>query len=197
MDLMGERRGNLGENSTKRGSANGATANIVLRIGGSRVSLLGLSLLLGLSGGCQTNRDLPKSDFHFYIESHENSQNASWIPTAVMPISGVSISICTCPAFFSKDVEFARTATSNFGKCILFKLTQQAAVELYKLSVECTGRKIIFTFNGRALGLSMPIANPIMDGTFAIFPEIEESELETLVADINDAAHKIKKMKRD
>jgi hypothetical protein len=154
-------------------------------------------LLLCLAGGCQTVRDLPKSDFHFYIESKENSQNATWIPTAVLPVSGLSIGVCSYPALFPKDVEFARIVTSNFGKCILFKLTQQAAIELYKLSVECSGRKIIFVFNGKALGLSMPIDGTIMDGAFTIFPEVDESELETLVADINDTANKVKKIKKD
>ncbi|MDR0590449.1 MAG: hypothetical protein LBG09_01140 [Puniceicoccales bacterium] len=150
-----------------------------------------------MAGGCQTAKDLPKSDFHFYIESKENSPNTTWIPTAVLPISGLSIGVCSYPAFFAKDVEFARTVASNFGKCILFKLTQQAAFELYKLSVECSGRKIIFIFNGKALGLSTPIDGTIRDGAFTIFPEVDESELEMLVADINDTVAKIKKLKKD
>ncbi|MDR1303167.1 MAG: hypothetical protein LBJ81_00935 [Puniceicoccales bacterium] len=166
-------------------------------MGEKRCVLGGVALLLGLAGGCQTAKDLPKSDFHFYIESKENSQNATWIPTAILPVSGLSVGVCSYPAFFPKDVEFARIVTSNFGKCILFKLTQQAAIELYKLSVECSGRKIVFAFNGKALGLSAPIDGTIMDGAFTIFPEVEESELETLVAEINDAATKVKNLKKN
>jgi hypothetical protein len=146
--------------------------------------------------GCQTtSKKLPKSDFQFYLESKENSKDEIWSASVTMPISALKINIYSCPIVFAKDVEFARIGESGFGKCISFKLTQRATIEFYKLSAECVGRKIIFIFNGKALGLSAPIDHAIGDGVFIIFPEMEEEELESLVGDINDTAVKLKKLK--
>ncbi|MDR3317588.1 MAG: hypothetical protein LBS71_02150 [Puniceicoccales bacterium] len=147
--------------------------------------------------GCQTAKNLPKSDFHFYIESNETSANALWIRTATMPVSDLKINICPYPALLAKDVEFAQLIPSNVGQCILFKFTHPASVMLYQLSVESVGRKIVLIFNGQPIGLSMPINSTIMDGTLAIFPEINEDELKSVIKEINDTVVKIKKLKKD
>jgi hypothetical protein len=159
---------------------------------------MALILVAAFFQGCQTtSKELPKSDFQIYLESKESSEDKIWSASTTMPVSALKINICSYPILFAGDVEFARISESNFGKCILFKLTQRATIELYKLSVECAGRKIIFIFNGKALGLSMPIGDAIGDGTFVIFPEIEEENLESLVTDINDTIAKLKKLKED
>jgi hypothetical protein len=154
----------------------------------------GISLLFV---GCRTAKDLPKSDFFFYVESKEKGKHLAWSPTATMPVSKLKINICPYPFLFSKDVDFAQITTSNFGKCILFKLTKQASIEFYKLSVEGAGRKIVFVFDNAPMGLSMPIPHATMDGTFIIFPEIEENKLESLIIDINETIAKMKKLKKD
>jgi hypothetical protein len=157
-----------------------------------RIALIPMAIF---STGCQTTqKELPKSDFQFYLESKENSKDEIWSASATMPISALKINIYAYPILLAGDVELAHISESNFGKCISFKLTQRATVEFYKLSVECVGQKIIFIFNGKALGLSMPIANVIRDGTFIIFPEVEEEDLEALLRDINDTVMKLKKL---
>ncbi|MDR2812463.1 MAG: hypothetical protein LBB05_01565 [Puniceicoccales bacterium] len=147
--------------------------------------------------GCQTSKDLPKCDFQFFIEQKSNADDFLWSSTATMPISHLTINICSQPILLANDMESVRIAQSNFGKFLVFQLTQRAAVEFYKLSVEGLGRKIVFVFNGKALGLSMPIRNVTLDGTLAIFPEIEDHELDQLVKDINDTITKLKKIKKN
>ncbi|MDR1591096.1 MAG: hypothetical protein LBR92_03855 [Puniceicoccales bacterium] len=154
------------------------------------VVLVALGLLFG---GCKTIKDLPKSDFQFFIEQKSNRDDLFWSSTAILPISQLNINICSQPILLANDVESVSIAQSNFGKCLIFQLTQRSAIEFYKLSVDGLGRKIVFVFNGKALGLSMPICNATLDGTFAIFPETED--LEPLVKDINDTILKLKKLK--
>jgi hypothetical protein len=155
-------------------------------------------LLLGLSiCGCKTTKDLPKCDFQFFIEQKSNADDFPWSSTATMPVSHLSINICSQPILLASDMESVRIAQSNFGKCLIFLLTQRATIEFYRLSVEGLGRKIVFVFNGRALGLSMPIHNATPDGTLAIFPEMEDRELDQLVADANDTIAKLKKLKEN
>ncbi|MDR2372169.1 MAG: hypothetical protein LBD60_03420 [Puniceicoccales bacterium] len=159
---------------------------------GYRVGLAVVGLLLG---GCRTAKDLPKSDFQFFIEQKSDTNNFLWSSTATMPVSHLSINICSQPILFANDIESVRIAQSNFGKCLIFQLTQRAAIEFYRLSVDGLGRKIIFVFNGKTLGLSLPIRNTTLDGTFTIFPEMEDHELDQLVEDINDTVVKLKKLK--
>jgi hypothetical protein len=161
---------------------------------GYRVLLLILGLLFG---GCKTTKDLPKFDFQFFIEQKSNTDDFLWSSTATMPISHLSINICSQPILLANDIEWVRIAQSNFGKCLIFQLTQRAAIEFYKLSVEGLGRKIVFVFNGKSLGLSMPISNTTLDGTLAIFPEMEDDALDQLVIDINDTIVKLKKLKEN
>jgi hypothetical protein len=144
--------------------------------------------------GCQTTKELPSSNFHFFLEQGSNEENLVWSSMAVMPISDLKINICSQPIFFATDIDLVRIAESNFGKCLIFQLTQRAAIEFYKLSVEGLGRKIVFVLNGKVLGLVLPISNA-MEGTFAIFPEMDEGELDQLVADLNDAVKQLKKLK--
>ncbi|MDR2807061.1 MAG: hypothetical protein LBB11_02810 [Puniceicoccales bacterium] len=166
----------------------------VSSVSGNILWLWGLVLL----SGCQTaKKEFPKSNFHFFIESNEGAPYELWSATATMIISGLKFPICSCPAILASDVDWAQITTSNFGQCILFKLTQRASVELYKLSTVCIGRRIIFAFDGQALGLSMPMSAAITDGTLIIFPEVEEEKLASLVDKINDIVTKLKKLKKD
>lgn len=158
---------------------------------------MGLLMVGLLLGGCRTAKDLPKSDFQFFIEQKSDMDNFLWSSTATMPISHLSINICSQPILLANDVESVRIAQSNFGKCLIFQLTQRAAIEIYKLSVDGVGRKIVFVFNGKALGLSLPIRNTTLDGTFAIFPEMEDHELDQLAKDVNDTIVKLKKLKKN
>jgi hypothetical protein len=161
---------------------------------GYRVGLVALGLFFG---GCKTTKDLPKSDFQFFIEQKSDTDSFLWSSTATMPVSHLSINICSQPILLANDIELVRIAQSNFGKCLIFQLTQRAAIEFYKLSVDGIGRKIVFVFNGKAIGLSLPIRNATSDGTFAIFPEMEDHELDQLAEDINDTIVKLKKLKEN
>jgi hypothetical protein len=131
------------------------------------------------------------------LESENTTRNGFWSATATLPISKLTFNICPHPVLFAGDLECARLATSHFGKCIFFQLSQRAAVELYKISVECGGRRMIFSFNDQVLGLSLPIENAISNDTLTIFPEVEEEALDSLIVEINDCIAKLKKMKKD
>jgi hypothetical protein len=157
---------------------------------GCRVGLLLLGLFFA---GCKTTKDLPKDDFQFFIEQKSNGDDFLWASTATLPVSQLSVRICSQPILLASDIESVSIAQSNFGQCLIFQLTQRAAIEFYRLSVDGLGRKIVFVFNGKALGLSMPIHSTTLDGTFAIFPETED--LEPLVKAIGDAILKLKKLK--
>ncbi|MDR1366506.1 MAG: hypothetical protein LBJ13_01190 [Puniceicoccales bacterium] len=146
---------------------------------------------------CQTTKDLPKFDFQFFIEQKSNGGDFIWASTATMPVSHLNIPICSQPILLAGDIESVRIAQSNFGKCLIFQLTQRAAIEFYKLSVEGLNRKIVFVFNGKSVGLSMPIRDTKPDGTFAIFPEMEDHELDQLVKDISDTIVKLRKLKEN
>ncbi|MDR0417969.1 MAG: hypothetical protein LBH08_00845 [Puniceicoccales bacterium] len=146
---------------------------------------------------CQTTKDLPKFDFQFFIEQKSKGDDFVWSSTATMPVSHLSIHICSQPILLAGDIESVRITQSNFGKCLIFQLTQRAAIEFYKLSVEGLNRKIVFVFNGKAIGLSMPIRDAKPDGTFVIFPEMEDHELDQLVKDIDDTIVKLRKLREN
>jgi hypothetical protein len=139
--------------------------------------------------------DLPKSNFDFFIEQKSSDNEQIWSATATLPISNLAINICQHPIFLASDIDFITLANSNFGRCIVFQLNQHAAVEFYKLSVDCIGRKIVFVLNGRPLGISLPISGVVSGGAFSVFPEVEDDQLEKLIEELNDVVGKLKKLK--
>lgn len=145
--------------------------------------------------GCQTTKELPKDDFYFFIEQTDDSDHMIWSGVATLPISQTQVKICNQPILLASDIDCVRIAESNFGKCLIFQLTQRAAIQFFRIIVDSLGRKIVLFFNGKPLGLSLPLEKASLDGTIAIFPEIYDENLDKLVNDLNSAICAIKKLK--
>lgn len=160
---------------------------------GYRVLLWLLLLLVG----CQTTKELPKNDFQIFIEQQEDSDGLLWASTATLPISQVKIRICNQPVLCPGDMEYVRTTESDFGSCFVFQLTQRAAIQFYRIAIDGQGRKMVLVFNGRPIGLSLPIQQNSLDGTVTIFPEIDEEELSQMADDINQVITSLRKLKEN
>lgn len=152
--------------------------------------LLWVSILF--LAGCQSTKELPKSDFKIFIEQSDSA----WSVTATMPMSQVTIPIYPQPIFFATDIDHVSVESSNLGPCLSFYLTRRAAITFYRFSVESLGRKLVLIKDGEPIGLSLPIQDTDFQGAFLIFPEIDPAILPHLTDELNQIIAQLNRLKR-
>ena len=80
----------------------------------------------------------------------------------------------------------------ELGRCLMFKLTPAAARDLYRLSVQSQGRRLVLVVNGAPLG-ARRIERPFDDGTVLIFAEINDTELPALVGNMRKSSAELQR----
>ena len=141
--------------------------------------LLGGALLLA---GCQHRRapEAPTAVARFLIETETDS--AAVVVT--LPTSGVRVRAVPKPVITEFDLTGVVEVQVDLGRCLLFQLTPAATRDLYRLSAQNLGRRLVLLINGQALGVRV-IDRPLEAGMLFIFLEVPDSELKTMVEDLN------------
>lgn len=156
---------------------------------GGAACLLGLGLMLGLSG-CATEpkvRDFTPTQARLFLESTDVSA-----PSVKLPKSGVIISVSSKAIITEGDIVDADVAQVELGRCLLLRVTPAAARDLYRLTVLNQGRRLVLTLNDVALG-ARKIDGPFAEGTVLVFVEVTDAELTALVRDLKRTSAELQK----
>jgi hypothetical protein len=90
-----------------------------------------------------------------------------------LPASGLRVCIAPVPVFTEKDMSSIAVIKCACGCALAVTLTDRAAYEMYNLSVDILGRKLLFGYDGIAIGFS--IIDCIFGGRELLFvPEIPD-----------------------
>jgi hypothetical protein len=104
-----------------------------------------------------------------------------------LPVSGVHVRVAPKPVITEYDITSVAEARVDLGNCLLFQLTPAASRDLYRLSAENIGRRLVLLINGRPLGARV-IDRPLEAGMLLIFVEVPDASLPALVDDLNHTA---------
>jgi len=147
--------------------------------------ILALSALL-TAAGCGSKSKMKDEDMvmaRFLLEASEGEAFA----TVTLPVSGVQIAINTKPAVTEFDFTGVELAQSDLGQFIVFNLTGDASRDVYRLTGNNQGKRLVLFIAGKPVGARM-IERPFNTGSIAIFAALPEEELPELVKKMNDTS---------
>lgn len=120
-------------------------------------------------------------------------------PTVSLPISESKISVNTKPVITEYDFTAVQLAQSDMGKFLVFYLTQEAGRDLYRVTGNNQGKRLVLFINDRPMG-ARRIERPINTGAITVFAELSEDLLPELVKNLDgtskDLQEKIEKAKK-
>ena len=156
----------------------------------SSLAAVALATVFSLAGcnSISEKHDYKTSVVRFFLEDPAGNSFA----TAILPISGVKIAVNSKPVFTEFDITSVELGKSDLGQFLVFQLTTDAARDLYRLTGDNQGRRLVLTINGRALG-ARQIDRPFGSGSIAVFAEVPDDLLPELVKDINGTSADIQK----
>ena len=149
-----------------------------------------LAALLGV-GGCDTfskKKDHDITVARFCIEANEREAFA----TVTLPVSGVQIAINNKPIVTEFDFTGVDLAQSDLGKFLVFKLTEQAARDVYRVTGSNQGKRLVLFINDQPVGARV-IDSAFSSGVIAVFAALPEEMLPKLVKDLNDTSVDLQK----
>ena len=152
--------------------------------------VLGLVTAFSLAGcnSVSSKKDYPVNTARFFMEASDGDAYAS----AVLPISGVKLSVNSKPVVTEFDIVHVDLANSDMGQFLVFQLTPDAARDLYRITGDHQGRRLMLAINGRALGARL-IERPFDSGSIAIFAEVPADLLPEMVKNLNLTSADIQK----
>ncbi|WPJ94720.1 hypothetical protein SH580_14895 [Coraliomargarita algicola] len=112
--------------------------------------------------------------------------------TAVLPVSGMTISIQGEPVVSEFDIRNVELVKVDRGLALLIQVGGQGARDLYRASVTNMGARIVLTVNGNAIG-ARRIDGAIADGNFYTFVEVDDEEIGPLVIDLKRSLIELQK----
>lgn len=150
------------------------------------------ALLLGACASSGKKKDYPPAVARFLIESAPGEAGV----TIQLPKSGSTIQVSPKSYFTEYDIQKCDVLDGELGKCLVFKFTEQAARDLYRMSATNQGRRIVTAVNAVAIGARL-MDRPIGDGYLVTYVETDEKELVELAKNITktslDAQEELKK----
>ncbi|UPA28197.1 MAG: hypothetical protein LW808_002720 [Verrucomicrobiota bacterium] len=149
-----------------------------------------------LCAGCRTARDLPQTDFQFFIEQSPRTGGLIWSHRLQLPISKLQMPVCAQPILLASDIAHVSRSESNLGPCLIFHLRQRAMIQFCQLVMEGIGRKIVLCVNGQPLGVSSPLQSENFEGTITIFPEVADTQIDVLIKELNNTLVKLQKLQQ-
>jgi hypothetical protein len=147
-----------------------------------------LSIILPLvvlfaAAGCNTfskKKDYTRTEGRFLIEA--NSRDAYM--TVTLPVSGVQIAVNNRPVVTEFDFTGVDLAQSDMGKFLVFKLTAEAARDVYRLTTVNQGRRLVLFINGAPVGARV-LEGPLNTGAIEVFVGLPDEILPELVKNLN------------
>lgn len=119
----------------------------------------------------------------FFVEAR--AEEAAQAVT--LPQSGVTIAVSPRPIVAEFDITSVAVARVDLGLCLWFQLTPAAARDLYRLTGQAQGRRLVLLVDGRPLG-ARRLQGPLADGVVAMFVELPDEQLPTLAAALTNAS---------
>ncbi len=143
--------------------------------------MLGLAAIFTATG-CNTHskKNYVPEVVRFFLEAAPNDGFAS----ATLPVSGVQIAINNKPVILEVDIVSVQLAKSDMGQFLFFQLTPEASRDLYRMTGNNQGHRLVLAINGKPVGARL-IDRPFSTGSIATFAEIPDEMLPELVKNIN------------
>ncbi|MDR0595656.1 MAG: hypothetical protein LBF94_03135 [Puniceicoccales bacterium] len=83
------------------------------------------------------------------------SCNEACSQVVTLPVSCVDVAVAPVPLFTEQDIAKISLRNCAYGCVLAMSLTDHAAYEMYKLSLEAVGRKLLFECDGAIVGFSV------------------------------------------
>lgn len=152
--------------------------------------ILPVAVLLASMTGCQT----PKKDYdmtiaRFFVEG--NSQ-AGYTENMTLPLSRAVVPVAPSAVVTEIDIVNVDLVRVDLGLCLSFKLTAAAARDLYRLSVNNLGRRLVLTLNGTPYGVRQ-MNTPLSHGEIMIFAELSDEDLEKMAFNLQETTIDVQK----
>jgi hypothetical protein len=138
-----------------------------------------LSLLVSLLiAGCATNKNTDYEPMlaRFYVESNPRE---GYSESLTLPLSRAAVPVDPKPVFSELDIVAVDMVQVDLGLCLRFTMTREAGRDLYRLSVNNLGRRLVLTINNLPLGVRV-MNDPLSYGDIFIFLEVSDDELDRL-----------------
>lgn len=162
---------------------------ILLPLRHVRPVLFALALGVVLSACKTTNQSKVTAVPRFVLEASVGSTNASMV---TMPVSGARIAVDSEAVLSEFDILAVQVAEVEFGKCLLFTLSSQAARDFYRTTTLNQGKRLVLLVNGRAIGVRI-LDQPIANGALVTYLEVPDDSLEELAEDMKGTIVEIRK----
>lgn len=152
------------------------------------VAILSLPVSL-LVVGCATNQDKDYEPMlaRFYIESNPRE---GYSETLTLPMSKAVVPIDPKAVFSELDIVAVDMVQVDLGLCLRFTLAQDAGRDLYRLSVNNLGRRLVLTINTAPLGVRV-MNTPLSYGDILIFLEVSDEELERVTSNLKSTTEDV------
>lgn len=112
-----------------------------------------------------------------------------------LPVSGVRIAVSPKPVITEFDIVNVEVTQVEAGRCLLFQLTPWAARDMYRLTGQHVGERLVLVIDGVALG-ARRIERPIEDGVVLVFAEVPDEELPVLAEKLRSTAARLQRAAR-
>ena len=141
--------------------------------------------------GCQTTK---KIDFdpvvaRFYMEMNPSE---GYNQPVRLPVSGISLAVHPDPVLSETDLVNVDLVKVDLGLCLSFDLDNSAGRDLYRLTVNNQGRRLVLSLNNAPVGIRM-IDQPFSTGNILIFVELPDEDLEELVINLKKTTAEVQK----
>jgi hypothetical protein len=141
--------------------------------------------------GCNTSskkKDYDTMVARFLIEASEREAFA----TVTLPISGVQIAVNSKPVVTEFDYTGVSLAQSDLGKFLVFNLTADAARDVYRVTGNNQGKRLVLFINDKPVGARV-IDGAFNTGSIAVFPALPDEMLPELVKNLDGTSVELQK----
>jgi hypothetical protein len=160
------------------------------KFGQSARAILSLLALL-LAAGCATTKsgDYQPMLARFFVESNPRE---GYSDALVLPLSHATVPVDPKPVFSELDIVNVDLVRVDLGLCLRFTLTTEAARDLYRLSVNNLGRRLVLTINNAPFGVRV-MDSPLSYGVILIFVEMSDDELDKVAFNLQSTTEDVQK----
>jgi hypothetical protein len=146
-----------------------------------------------LLSACQSKktREEPPLVARFYLELKPGEPGVS----VDLPQSGLTIGVQRKPVLVEYDILNAEVAQVELGRCLLVQLTPAAANDLYRLTANARGRRLVLLLNDQPVG-ARRIDDTIADGNLLLFLEVPDADLPQVVQRLRATAGELTRKPR-
>ncbi|RKX35206.1 MAG: hypothetical protein DRP71_04490 [Verrucomicrobia bacterium] len=148
-------------------------------------------LVVLLVAGCATNKKIDYDPMlaRFFVESNPRE---GYSDALMLPLSKAVVPVDPKPVFSELDIVNVDLVQVDLGLCLRFTMTVDAARDLYRLSVNNLGRRLVLTINNAPLGVRV-MNSPLSYGDILIFLEVSDDELDKLAFNLKSTTEEVQK----